>query len=218
VQWLFGKCKRRNKVQSAPNVPLQEQQGEESEDFEVVSEPQEANEVATQEVEEAEATQETIAEATQEVIDEAVQQEIQVQVTEVHMQGQRRGIAQREPPSSSTAGQREGGRKLYVTQYGEKYHLKRNCQGLQSYRSYEKEAAHCCLESSQRVLVFNRTQPTPQSETELSFGETTFYHHKGCTQFFGNRRNRPICIFCEDEERIMNYARNRTPATGSQNT
>ena len=78
-----------------------------------------------------------------------------------------------EPPNPPIAERRETGRKLYVTQYGEKYHLKRNCQGLQSYRSFEKAAADlCCLESSQRVLVFNRTQPTPQRETELSFGDT----------------------------------------------
>ena len=139
------------------------------------------------------------------MIEEAVQQEAQEeQVTEVQTQGQ-----QSEPSGSSTIYQRHVGRKLYVTQYGEKYHLKRSCQGLQHYRSYEKEAGYCCLEATQRVLVFNRSQPTPQSETELSFGDTMFYHHKGCTQFYGNRRNRPVCIFCEDEERVLNYNRNR---------
>jgi len=214
VQWLFGKRKRRNKVQSTPDPPPQEQQEEESEYFEVASEPQDANEVETQEAEEAEAIQQAIAEATQEVIEDAVQQEAQEeQVTEAQIQGQ-----QSEPSDSSTIYQRHVGRKLYATRSGEKYHLTRGRQGLKGYNAHEKEAGYCCLEDSQRVLVFNRSQPTPQSETELSFGDTTFYHRKGCTQFFGNRRNRPICIFCEDEERVLNYARNRTPATGSQNT
>ena len=195
MQWLFGKCKRRNKAQSTPDPQLQQSQEEESEDFEIVSEPEDPIEAEAQEAEEVEAIQEA-----------------QQEVAEVQTQSQCEAIVQRDPPIPSTSQQREQGRKLYITQYGEKYHLKRTCQGLQSYRSYEKDAAPCCLESSQRILVFNRSQPTLQRETELSFGDTIFYHHKDCRQFYGNRRVRPICIYCEDEDRIMNYA------TGSQNT
>jgi hypothetical protein len=202
MQWLFGKCKRRNKAQSTPDPQLQQSQEEESDDFEVVSEPEDLIEAEAQEAEEVEAIQEA-----------------QQEVAEVQTQGQCEAIAQRDPPIPPTAEQREPGRKLYITQYGEKYHLKRNCQGLQSYRSFEKVAANlCCFESSQRVLVFNRNQPTPQRDTELSFGSTEFYHHKDCRQFYGSRRVRPVCIYCEDDERIMNYALNKTPATGSQNT
>ena len=211
MQWLFGKCKRRNRAQSTPDPPPQERQEEElEEDFEIVSEPEDPIEAEAQEAEKVEAIQEEQV---------AVQQEVPEEVAEVPTQGQCEAIAQRDPPIPPAAEQREPGRKLYITQYGEKYHLKRNCQGLQSYRSFEKVAANlCCFESSQRVLVFNRTQPTPQRDTELSFGSTEFYHHKDCRQFYGNRRNRPVCIYCEDDERIMNYALNRTPATGSQNT
>ena len=202
VQWLFGKCKRRNRTQS---TPVETPQEEESEDFEIVSEPQEANEATIQEAVEA---------ATEEVAEAEATQEGEVQETEAIEEEE---STPEEPSSSSTAYQMHVGRKLYVTTYGEKYHLNRRCQGLKGYRAYEKEAGYCCLQDSQRVLVFNQSQPTPQSDTELSFNSTEFYHHKGCTQFYGSRRSRPVCIFCEDEERVLNYARNRTPATGSRN-
>ena len=157
-----------------------------------LSETQEVNEVATEEAAEAEATEEGEEVQETEAIEET--QEVQEDSTP------------EEPSSSSTVYQRHVGRKLYVTRYGEKYHLNRRCQGLQNYYAHEREAGDCCLENSQRVLAFNQRQPTPQSETELSFGHTEFYHHKGCTQFYGSRRNRPVCIFCEDEERVLNYA------------
>jgi hypothetical protein len=215
MQWLFGKCKRRNRTQSTPDPPPQERQEEESEeDFEIVSEPEDPIEAEAQEVEEAEPQPEEDCEVIQE---EPVV--VQQEVDEVPRQVQCEGRLQRDPPIPPAAEQRERGRKLYITQYGEKYHLKRNCQGLQSYRSFEKSAANlCCFEDSQRILEFSRTQQTPQRDTELSFGVTEFYHHKDCRQFYGSRRVRPVCIYCEDEERINNYARNRTPATGSQNT
>ena len=65
VQWLFGKCARRNRVQSTPSETPQEE--EESEEFEIVSEPEEVNEVATEEP----TMTEVVEEATQEEIPEA---------------------------------------------------------------------------------------------------------------------------------------------------
>ena len=41
IQWLFGKCSKRNKGQSTPAV--EQSEGEDSEDFEIVSEPEDAN-------------------------------------------------------------------------------------------------------------------------------------------------------------------------------
>ena len=164
-----------------------EEEEESEEEFEIVSEPEEVAPIMTEAPEEA-TSEERFDEATPEQ-KEATPEE---QTPEV-------------PPS-------EDARKLYVTRFGEKYHLKRNCQGLQSYHSYEKKVGPCCQEATQRVLTFNQSQPTPQSETELSFGTTEYYHHKERRQFYGQRRDRPVCIYCEDEERVLNYARNRIPA------
>ena len=191
VQWLFGRCARRNKVQSTtPEVP---QEDEVSEDFEVVSEPEEVNEVATEEP------------IPTEVVEEATQEEAQEgQVSEAQ--------TTEEPPSSSTSTRRQNsrGRKLYITKYGEKYHLFKECRSLKGYNSFEKEPCYDCHLASQGVLIFDQTQPTQQSDTELAFGDSHFYHHKRCTRWIPiPTRNRPVCINCEDEERILNYARNR---------
>ena len=52
VQWLLGKCTKRNKAQSTPTEKSDEE--EESEDFEIVSEPEEATERVAEEQIEAE--------------------------------------------------------------------------------------------------------------------------------------------------------------------
>ena len=46
IQWLFGKCSKRNKVQSAPTEGPAEE--EESEDFVIASEPEDATEDVTE--------------------------------------------------------------------------------------------------------------------------------------------------------------------------
>jgi hypothetical protein len=200
-QWLFGRRNRRNRTQSTPTEPQQEE--EESEDYEVIEEP-------TEEVEEV---IEELIEEVEEIAAEPIEEAEEVQEREAPIAEDPEEQRER-PPNHAVQRQRENsrGRKLWITNFGKKYHLKRNCQGLNGYRSFEKNACHECRDASQRVLVFNPTQPSIQSETEISFGATTYYHHKECRQFYGQKKNLPICVFCEDEERVLNYARNMIPA------
>ena len=107
--------------------------------------------------------------------------------------------------------------RMYVTKAGEKYHLNRGRRALKGYSSFEKRPCrfvHQSREQTKRILVFNQSQPTPQEETELAFADNDEYHHKDCLRWRTKVKIRPVCVVCEDEERALNYARNRMPTEG----
>ena len=116
-QWMFGKCTKRNRTQST--LPVESIEEEESEEFEIVSEPEEEIERATEEPRTSEAEVEDINPGEAPTVEQTTEgQTPEVQTTEVQTE---------EAPSSSTSTRRENsrGRKIYVTKYGEKYHLNR---------------------------------------------------------------------------------------------
>ena len=98
------------------------------------------------------------------------------------------------------------GREIYVTKSGEKYHLNQRCEKLKGYRSYERKACVECQSRTEGILTVDPNISPPQKQTELTFVyEDELYHHEDCGRITHTRRkgNRPICLVCESEERML---------------
>ena len=178
TQMLFTKCKKRYISEGTTRTEVEEVRDEESEDdFEIISNHEEDQEVIREQDVQEEVEEERLAEVVREEPDRPPPQEV------VHE-----------------------GRKICVTKTGQKYHLNQRCETLRGYRSYEKKACERCIENTQRVLTIDPNRSPPQSETELIFmyGHGN-YHHKDCEVVRNIRRKgkKPICYPCKSEERMF---------------
>jgi hypothetical protein len=191
MQWLFGRCQRRNQ-------PLTEQQptieDESEEEFELVDEAEEFQTGTTGETEEQ---------------GEEVEEQDSQQEGPQHTQQE----APREQPTTPPEGQEvPEGRRIYVTKYGEKYHLNSRCTSILNYQKFEKIPCYQCRERAEDQVSINRNGTMSTSESEVGFVKgTEVYHHIECDRYlYGRvRSKRSMCKICEDEERLLVWARNR---------
>jgi hypothetical protein len=194
MQWLFGKCNKRNPPLTTPQQTIEEEIKVESEEeeFELVEEePQTGTTGETED--QGEEIEEDQPEGSQ-----STQQE-----------------APREQPTAPPQGQEvPEGRKIYVTKYGEKYHLNSRCTSILNSQRFEKIPCSQCRERAEDQVSINLNGTMSEAQSQVGFvNGTEVYHHIGCDRYqmiFGRLRSkRSMCKFCEDEERLLVWARNR---------
>ena len=191
MQWLLGKCNRRNQPLTTPQQTIEDEiEVESEEEFELVEEePMTGTTGETEErTEEIEEDQRDESQSTQQ-------------------EGPRE-----EPPTPPQGQEVPEGRRIFVTRYGEKYHLNSRCSSILNYQRFEKIPCNQCRERAEDQVSINRNGRMSNAESEVGFVKgTEVYHHIGCTTYLGGRvrDKRTMCKFCEDEERLLVWARNR---------
>jgi hypothetical protein len=123
-----------------------------------------------------------------------------------------------EPPPQQPEAQ-TGGRKLYATKFGEKYHFDKDCKGFNGHKNFEWKPCEGCKGRTQQIIDMSRSGSSSSTDTgakrELVFSlDFTYYHEgecaeKGTQNKGGAFDKKTMCSICAKEEGLLVWARNR---------
>ena len=119
----------------------------------------------------------------------------------------------RDPPEDPPLPQTEG-RKLYTTRCGERYHFDANCKGLNGQPNFAKNPCLRCRQRTENILeaTIGSASSSRVPNNEIGFEDDgSSYHDPNCVAFqrYKAKDKRTICYYCLNDERLLQYARNR---------
>jgi hypothetical protein len=87
-----------------------------------------------------------------------------------------------EPPPQQPEAQQEG-RKLYATQFGEKYNFDKECKGFNGHQNFEWKQCEVCKGRTQQIIDMSKSGSSSSTDTgakrELVFSLDFTYYHEG---------------------------------------
>jgi hypothetical protein len=175
VQFLYGSCSKRRKDQKEKTAEEESKTGGGDESIE---EDDEADEF---ELIQQEGTEEDSEEAPQ--------------------QSEARGS--QDDPKDRRCESKEEGRILFVTKYGEVYHLQEDCEKTKGYVKYQRFPCRDCKGQSKEVIRMIHNSRENREETVLYVTpKDQCYHHPTCPKMmkWKYKSKRVRCIICEEKE------------------
>ena len=109
----------------------------------------------------------------------------------------------KEDPKERRCESREEGRTLFVTKYGEVYHLQEDCEKTKGYTKYQRFPCKECKEQSKEVLRIAGSSGSNREGTALYVTpKDQCYHHPTCPKMlkWKYKIKRVRCLICEGKE------------------
>jgi hypothetical protein len=177
VQFLYGSCSKRRKEQ--PEKITEEEESKTG-----------GGEESIEEDDEADADE-----------FELIHQEVTEEDVEAPQQSEACGS--QEDPKDRRCESREEGRTLFVTKYGEVYHLQEDCEKTKGFVKYQRFPCRDCRGQSKEVIRMIQNSRGNREETILYVTpKDQCYHHPTCPKMmkWKYKSKRVRCIICEEKE------------------